>query len=104
MVEHALEAAYAVDLDDAWFWDATPYLTVLAVGARRKARFRLAVIGGWWSAGFERTDRLPPIDTLFDPAPADLDEKTAEAEFMRMAASMGLEVEDVSDESDDPHA
>jgi hypothetical protein len=83
VVEHALQAAFAVGLEEERFWTATPYQTRLMIEARSKRAYDQAVTVAWMSAKFSGMKTLEPLRTYLRPDEEDVEPKAASADEIR---------------------
>jgi len=105
MVGAHLRAALRAGLKEEEFWRLTPYRLSERLDEARKLHLETCLLTGWFSERFAREERLQGPQTYIesmierpDPkADAELAEAMARAEFHRMAASKGIEVEPAPD-------
>lgn len=96
-MEAVQQAALQAGLDEAEFWAATPYQTVLRIKAAQRAKLEGFLMVGWMSERFAREERLQGpqtyIRTMLDGTEAEDDDGDA---FVAMfALSNGLVVDEV---------
>jgi len=100
-VEAHLAAAIGAGLNEAEFWDSTPYQADLRLMAVGKVRQQTAMLTGWFAERFAREDKLQGpqayVKQFFQPPNEAEAEAQAEAMFHRMAQDWGLEVEPYSE-------
>ena len=79
-------------MSEAEFWHLTPY----QLNERIKAASEANLTQAWWVERFAREERLQSpqhyIDSMLKPEDPSLAEAMARAEFLRLAASKGIEV------------
>lgn len=102
-MEAVQQAIIQAGLDEAQFWDSTPYQSLLRIKAANRSRLEGYLSVGWFAEYFARQGPLQGpqhyiremLDGNDNP---DLAEQTAQAQFNRMALQYGLEIETIEGE------